>query len=400
MTGLQASPFIVFMKKILLFSALSLITVFIQAQTVMQDGYYRVYNMKTERYVYVFDNTGSINWSALDAEMGAIELWKEGKTHSRFSDPASVLYVESHEKNKYDIQCQGMGIYKMFKEYISLTKGNGYYQLTVTKEDVQKSLSDANSNVRMERGRISTDGSGTYRNWIGTPLDVTTDEWFGITPSIEINGRFYQPFYADFGFTPVSDDMKIWYVSVIDEEGAVIKEFTGDVVPANMPVFIECTSAVTAQNKLDLKYNYDAIPTDNKLRGVYFNNPMRDGMSKDARTEFNKITMRVLGKTQDGRLGYVLSTAEIESGKQYLAANQSYLVVERGCPSELPIITEAEYEEILANRANAAVHITTYSVPKEVYSISGRFIGKLTGTQISELSPGIYIIDRKKVTVE
>ena len=399
MAGLQASPFFLYMKSLIII-ALSFITVFINAQNAAESGYYRVQNMKTERYVYVRDNTGSINWTALDAEMGAIELWKESQGHSRFSDPASVVYVEKHNNNQYDLQGQGMGIYKMFNEYLTLTVGNGYYQLTVTKEGVRKSLCDANTTLDMDRGKMGTDGSGTYRNWIGTKLDVTTDEWFGITPSIEVDGKFYQPFYADFGFTPVSEDMKVWYISVVDKEGAVLKEFTGDVIPANMPVFIECASAVTAQNKLDLKYNYAAIPADNKLKGVYFNNRIRNLISPDARTEFNSSTMRVLGKMEDGRLGYVLSKETPEDGIQYLAANQSYLIVDSDCPSEIPVITQERYMEILDERANSSVHSATYSGLKEVYFISGRFIGMLTADEIDKLAPGIYIIDRKKVTVE
>ena len=110
--------------------------------------------MKTERYVYVRDNTGSINWAALDAEMGAIELWKESPGHSRFSDPGSVIYVENHGDNQYDLQGQGMGIYKMFNEYLTLTVGSGYYQLTVTKEGVKKSLCDANTTLDMDKGKM------------------------------------------------------------------------------------------------------------------------------------------------------------------------------------------------------------------------------------------------------
>ena len=400
MTGSQASPFVMFMKKLLLV-ALLFVPVFIQAQYVSDNGYYRVYNVFTERYVCVCDNTGSINISAVDAETGAIELWREGDEHSRFSDVASVLYVEKFEKNQYDIQAQGAGINKMFGRYITLEKGNGYYTLSVTQNNVQKFLTDSNLNLWPDEGKLGTNGGPDYRQWAGTKIDSNTDEWFGITPSVKLkNGKFYHPFYADFGFTPVPEDMKVWYISVIDKEGAVLKEFTGDVIPANMPVFIECASSVASQNKLDIKYNRDAVPADNKLKGVYFNKPIRKGISKDACTEFNKSTMRVLGEMEDGRLGYVLSKVKPNNGKQYLAANQSYLVVEPDYPSEIPVITEAEYEEILANRGDAAVHVTTYSVSKEVYSISGRYIGKLTGAQISELSPGIYIIDRKKVTVE
>ena len=194
--------------------------------------------------------------------------------------------------------------------------------------------------------------------------------------------------------------MKVWYISAVDTAGAVLKEFTGSVIPANMPVFIECASSVTAQNKLDLKYNHTTPPTDNKLRGVYFNNRTRNKISPDARTEFDSKTMRVLGKMADGRLGYVLSKETAENGIQYLAANQSYLIVGSDCPQEIPVITEEKYLKILADRANAAVNSATYSRLKEVYSISGKFIGMLTSEEINNLDPGVYIIDRKKVKVE
>ena len=378
--------------------ALSLVSVFIQAQVFSGDGYYRVQNEKTERYIYVYDNTGKINWTALDAELGALELWKECDEHSRFSDPGSVIYMEKHG-TQYDFQSQGLGLYKMFKQYLSLEEGKDHCSFSVSREGVTKSLYDSNKSLWPDEGKLGTTGSGTYRNWLLNKVDVA-DEWFGIDPSVEVNGKFYHPFYADFGFSPVSADMKVWYISVVDKEGAVLKEFTGDVVPANMPVFIECTSGDREQNKLDLKYNRESVPADNKLNGVYFKNLIRDGISPDAATEFDKSTMRVLGVTQDGRLGYILSKEEPENGKQYLAANQSYLVVESDCPSEIPVITEAEYEEILANRSDAAVHIASYSTLKEVYSISGKFIGKLSADEIKKLSPGIYIIGRRKVTVE
>lgn len=390
-----------FMKHLITI-ALSFITVFIQAQVFSGDGYYRAYNKKTERYIYVLDNTGKVNWTALDAELGAIELWRDCDEHIRFTDPATVVYMEQHG-SQYDFQCQGMGLYKMFKQYVTLQKGSGYYSFTVTRDGVTKSLSDSNSNPWPDEGKLGTNGSAEYRKWVISKVDVA-DEWFGINPSIEVDGKFYHPFYADFGFTPVSEDMRVWYISVVDTAGAVLKEFTGDVVPANMPVFIECTSSDPEQNKLDLKYNRESVPADNKLQGVYFKNLMRDGISDDAATEFDESTMRVLGVTQDGRLGYILSKVPKEpnkvNGKQYLAANQSYLVVGSDCPSEIPVITEAEYEEILANRGDAAVHIASYTTPKEVYSISGRFIGKLTTDEIKKLSPGIYIIGRRKVTVE
>ena len=313
-----------FMKHLLTI-VLSFITVFVQAQFYTGDGYYRACNKKTQRYIYVYDNTGSINWTALDAEMGAIELWKECDEHSRFSDPASVVYMEKHG-SQFDFQCQGMGLYKMFKQYVTLQKGSNYYTFSVTKEGVTKSLYDGTKGLWQPKSSLATSGSGEYGRWVIAKVDVD-DEWFGISPSIEVDGKFYHPFYADFGFTPVSADMKIWYISVVDKEGAVLKEFTGDVVPANMPVFIECPSGDAEQNKLDLKYYKESAPADNKLKGIYFKNFIRANV-----TEFDKSTMRVLGVTQDGRLGYILSTETPDEGKQYLAANQSYLVVDSDCP--------------------------------------------------------------------
>jgi hypothetical protein len=382
------------MKRNLIIIVLALFPFFIQAQSSIEEGYYRVSNMKTERYVYVRDNTGSINYSALSAEMGAVELWKD---HDKtLSDPGSIIYLKKVENGQYDLKSQGTGILEMIERAVTISAGNGFYQLYAE----GKYLCDENRTLWMDDGNLGTNGSGNYTKWIADKVDVATDEWFGITPSIEANGKFYQPFYADFGFTPLSDDIKVWYISVIDTAGVVLKEFTGDVVPARMPVFIECTSSVTSQNKLDLKYYYATLPADNKLKGVYFNKPSRRAISNDACTEFNSSTMRVLGVMEDGRLGYVLSNEPLNKGKQYLAANQSYLVVESHYPSEIPVITEAEYEEILARRENAAVHSTTTASIKEVYSISGRFIGMLTAKQISELHPGLYIIERKKVSVE
>lgn len=365
------------------------------------DGYYRVSNLKTGRYVYVTDNTGSINVQATTAEMGAIQLWKD---HARtYSDPASVIYIEKKGTNSggdyYDLQSQGTGTYSIIGYYVFAHYSNGYYQVYAE----GKYLSDDNYGSGPQ-GSMGTKRTGDYRRWIVSKID-NKDEFFGITPSIESGGRRFHPFFADFGFRPASDGMKVWYISQIDSDGVVIKEFTGDVVPARTPVIIECSETDPALNRLELVHNNSAGPADNKLKGVFFNNPQRS-KSKDARTVFDPATMRVLGVRADGSIGYILSDVQPDATtkKQYLTANQSYLQVGEGIPSSLRIMTEAEYDALLAHRADSIAASVRLVAPgktlDKVYQISGRFVGELTAGEIEMLPAGVYIIGKRKVVID
>ena len=365
------------------------------------DGYYRVHNLKTERYVYVTDNTGSINYQAVTANMGAIELWKD---HSRtYSDPASIIYLKNMGQNSggvyYDLQSQGTGVKQIIDYYVYIHYSGGYYQLYAE----GKYLCD-NETTNSDDGALGTDRSGNYRKWVANMVDSKTDEWFGITPTIINDGRYLHPFFADFGFSCVPDGMKVWYISAVDKEGIVIKEIKDNVIPARVPVIMECVSSDPSENKLDLIYSYSKGPADNCLKGVYFNNDHRP-KSPDSRTEYNKKTMRVLGVMADGRLGYVLSkvTPDKKTKKQYLAANQSYLVVGNDFPEEIPIITESEYQAIIDQRIADSIAAVLPAIPQSdgsvVFTISGRSLGELTPQEIEKLPAGIYIINRKKVVV-
>lgn len=370
------------------------------------DGYYRVSNLKTERYVYVTDNTGSVNVQATTAEMGALQLWKD---HSRtYSDPASIIYIEkkgsSSSGDYYDLQSQGTGIYAIIGYYVYAYSSAGTYQVYAE----GKYLSDDNYGTG-EFGSMGTKRTGDYRRWVVTKVD-NGDEFFGITPSVEVAGRKFHPFFADFGFRCASEGMTVWYISTVDKEGVVVKKITDDIIPARTPVFIECASSDPSSNRLELVYSYAAGPDDNKLKGVYFNNSVRT-WSNDARTAFDSQSMRVLGVMEDGTLGYVLSTAEVDSktGKQYLAANQSYLTVDADIPDEVAIITEQEYASILLRRQEeqriadsiaASVKAPVIEGAANVFMISGRSLGVMTPQQIEELPAGVYIINRRKVVVK
>ena len=349
----------------------------------LESGYYRVSNLKTGRYVYVRDNTGSINIQAATAEMGAIELWKD---HSlTLSDPASVIYVEYCGSGSggayYDLKAQGTGVYEIIGYHVFAAYSRGSYQVYAE----GKYLCDNNFGSGPS-GQMGTDRSGDYRRWLVSRIDGSDDEFFGIKPSVNVNGRYFHPFYADFGFS-VRSGMTVWIANSVDASSVEMVPFEGDVVPARTPVVIECSSDDIYQNKLDIVKSAGTLTQSNLLKGVFFNNSARK-----KRVAFDSGKMRVLGIMPDGNLGFVLSevTPDEKDGKRYLAANQSYLEIPAGLPDNIRVLFPGD--------ENGVAEITDNS-SKAVYTIWGVKVGDYLPSQIEELPMGIYIIDNKKVVI-
>ena len=319
------------MKKLLFLSSLLLLATSVFSQ-ITGDGYYRVKNLATSRYIYVYDNTGKINVQTTSADMGAIELHKD--PDRRFSDPGSIIYVKyMYEKEgikKYDLTSQGTGVHQIIGYYVQIFENPDltYY---VYAEGFY--LCDNETSSR-EFGFLGTDRKGDYRKWVASKLN-DTDNYFGLAPTIELNGKYYQPFYAAFPFT-LSEGMKAYYISKVLPSAAILSEITGT-VPASTPVLIECNSANTESNKLTLQMENATAISGNQLKGVYFNNPDRQ-KSKDARTAYDPSTMRVL-TVKDGKLVYAT-----DNSLDYLPANQSYLKVPAGTAETLTVMTEEEYQ--------------------------------------------------------
>ena len=264
--------------------------------------------------------------------MGAIELHKD--PDRRFSDPGSIIYVKYiYEKEgikKYDLTSQGTGVHQIIGYYVQIFENPDltYY---VYAEGFY--LCDNETSSR-EFGFLGTDRKGDYRKWVASKLN-DTDNYFGLAPTIELNGKYYQPFYAAFPFT-LSEGMKAYYISKVLPSAAILSEITGT-VPASTPVLIECSSANTESNKLTLQMENATAISGNQLKGVYFNNPDRQ-KSKDARTAYDPSTMRVL-TVKDGKLVYAT-----DNSLDYLPANQSYLKVPAGTAETLTVMTEEEYQ--------------------------------------------------------
>ena len=305
------------------------------------NGFYRVQNVGTKRYIYVRDNTGRINVQTTSADMGAIQLWSEHD--STISDPSSVIYI-CKVGSAYDLKSQGTGVHDIIKYYVTIyPKPDNKYQ--VYSEGLY--LSDGEQANRA-KGALDTGGKGDYRNWYIYPMN-TTNEYFGVLPTVEVNGKHYAPFFADFAFTFASEGMKAYYINKVDNGQAVLAEVTTETVPASMPVLIECSSAAPADNKLNLLVSSDKKASDNLLAGVYFNNDKRP-RSADARKAFPQGVREDMGTegfalTQD-KLGLSLYSG-YATAEEKAAIKRVYLMP-TAQDSTMAMIhwkTPAEYED-------------------------------------------------------
>ena len=207
------------------------------------------------------------------------------------------------------------------------------------------------------KGKLATNASGKYRDWCILPIaSSSSDNYFGITPEVDATEGYYASFYASFPFSVVSESMKVYYITEVNHGMAVYKEVTDGVVPAAVPVFVKCVSTAAADNKVDIAANQASI-SENKLSGVYFNNPNKAHLN---RKEYDSETMRVLGTDADGKLAYV------KADYDYLPANRSYLTVPAGSPDVIKIVTEEEYQKAVQDMKKEFT--VTFKVDGEVIS--------------------------------
>lgn len=367
------------MKKLLLlfFSFVACISSFAQLNGT---GFYRVYNVGDSRYIYVADNTGTVNLGSATADLGAVQL-KKG-TDKTISSPETILYFNQISGENYDFEAQGTSV-KALIGYVPRV----HYESRVDAYRVSAEVSGATVYLGAdddpyfkdkEVSYLTTGAKGNATLWKIVPVSAEGDNYFGITPSLEVEGKFYQPFYASFAFSFYSSGMKAYYVKEAQCNGAHLVPIEEDVVPACTPVIIECSSANPSDNRLNVLHQGGTKIKDNQLKGVYFNNPSRI-KSKDAVTKFDKANMRVLGKTPDGKLGFVLSEEE------NLASNQAYLSVK----ADVDVIVYAMDDQQYASVELPSIE----NKDQEIYSV----LGIKLNSSIEELPSGIYIIGGKKV---
>lgn len=312
-------------------------------------GYYRVENYKTDRWVSIIDNRGSIDLVATAADLQAIKLQQDFSQIC--SDPGSVLYI-SEVDNEYNVEAQGTSIYQIIKHYMRLMEdgkadnGQKLYRAYGSYSGITRYLGDGNK-LSGDLGGMTINASGDYTKWYILPITANGDDYFGAVADVTVGSNLYTTEYTSFPYSAVNSGVKAYYIKRVGNGMAEMVEISGT-IPANTPVILQCVGKTASDNRLMPGGSANAV-ADNSLKGTFFN---CDIPGHENRVAYDAKTMRVLGKCADGTLGFVTA-----SGLDYIPANTAYLTVADGSPAEFRCVTTTEYD------AN------TPKVPTELYLV-------------------------------
>lgn len=363
------------------------------------EGYYRMQNFLTERYIYVTDNRGSLNMQATTAELGAIEIWKGYE--KTISDPATVIYVKDLDGKgrDFDLQTQGTGVKTIIDYPVSIIENASTKPLTHRifgrNSGLTRYIGDGTGSpavIKNERGYASSQlqPNDKANFWILHKITTDGNQYFGVDPEINVGGDYYTTIFAGFPFSTASDGMKAYYVSKVGNGMAALKEISGT-VPTGTPVIIKCSASTPSGNRLNIGGSASAI-SGNRLGGVYFNNT---SLKHKNQTPYDKETMRVLGTLSDGTVGFV--TSDIK----FLPRNKAYLTVPAGSPAEIRLVSEEEFDKsaiitVKTDKVSMRIEGMTLYVDGdaavEVYTVTGQLVRRGRFSSLQLPAPGIYIV--------
>lgn len=404
------------MKKTLVLLALAGIASLPANAQLGGDGYYRIRNAKTGRYMTLSDNhSRGVNVSSTQAETGALETRRQKS--DIISDPGSVFYIQNVGGREYNIKAQGADMHSMTQYYINLAPSSyvkGAYRAYQTSSGYTLYLADRystkdNSFVTTEAGSKSEPNE---RDWEIIPVSTQSDNFIGITPVANAGGKYYASYYAGFAYNFASSGMKAYYISKIDEQKgiAVYSEISTSTVPAMTPVIIECSAADASGNKIEpLASSSLKAVAGNSLQGVLFSVGNFYSNHYNA-VRFDAATMRTIG-AENGKLVFNnqkdnMSYIEVclvpgsENNDDYvydytIPHNSCYIKVAASTASTLQLMSEEEYK----TTGVAGVVASADDKPADVYSTSGVLVRR-GATSVDGLAKGVYIFRGKKVVVE
>ena len=397
-------------------------------------GYYRVQNQgPAKRYISIANNGVEERYNSKSKVLNLITTSAYGfeipvsaleTVKKKDGNPSTILYISGSTAEGLNIKGQGMDTKSLTQGY-QLLERNGYLYTKINESGVSTEafLVEFNDDDKYDDSNCSVIGQSKlkdfegYTNWTFEKIDNET-HYLGIDPSkgIQIGDKYYTTFYADYAIE-LPAGMKAYYVDAykfdkVAEPVAELKEITDGKIPAETPVIIECSSNSIANNKVKiLTDQVNKITDTNKLVGRYFcyieyttykktyelpNPDLKNAL------EFDTKTMRVLGQTEDGKLGFVdnndnaLKVNGSATGThKYIPANSAYLKINESEASakKIKLLSPEEYQ----------VALSISKVTAEESSKSG--IYTLTGVKVKEdnntdgLPNGIYIINGKKQVI-
>lgn len=364
----------------------SLIAALLFTETLLaqvSSGYYRVQNNTTGRYLYVYDTKGEARLDGIDVKVDLDAIYLRADLENAISDPASIIYVDNRGNNVYDFRAQGTSVHQIIDNYVSLNERNGHFAVGATLHGVSKYLTDKKTTSNTGYGIISTEGNAKF--WDAIPVSSSTSNYFGIAPSLDTNNKYYGTFFASFGIKPTSSSTKLYYVSDVSDCAVLLSEITSS-VSSETPIIVESESPNASSNKFDV-IDGGSSPSDNKLRGVYFNTDNSDA-SYAVKVHVNQTksdsSTRVLDVDSDGNLVFT------NSCPTYLSANSAYLKVGSTANAILRVcFTQEEFEN-----ASVLDKVESNSANLEVFNVLGKKV-----TNNGNLPAGIYIIGGKKTVI-
>ena len=295
----------------------------------------------------------------------------------------------------------------MIQYYIRLTKLNDGTYRAWQKDNSSGQiiiLSDENDYFYGEDISFVNSLTKDAQRWYILPVN-TEENYLGVKPNIEANGKYYATFFAETPFSFASSGMRALYISELKSSGAAIYKEIKGIVPAKTPVIIECSSKDPAKNKLKIEATSPSSIKDNLLTGVYFGLGMDDTDHFNS-TAFDAKSMRVLGLAKDGSLEInnedtYMADIMIKVGSNYeytypyikaIPHNTAYVKVSSSVPAHMKLFKEGD--------PAAGINDIEYTddKPATIYNINGMMVRENT-TSTEGLPKGIYIFKGKKVVI-
>lgn len=363
------------------------------------DGYYRVQNVTTGRYISLVDNKSNTEVATTEPDMGA--LISIMNFENVVDDPSTIIYIEyqgvnSSSNNYYNLYAQGVDVYSILSYWVYImpyTKAGDYYGKYRAWGEAYGSnfyICD-NTNTTKEESTILCNSTNKY--WDILPVSADSeDNYFAVTPTLNVGDKYYAVLYCSFAYKAASDGLRFYYVSKISGDRALYSEIEGT-VPAGTPVIVECSSADYSDNRLEIVSSDDSAPTDNLMSGVYFHSYKTKHVNL---TMYDSETMRILGILSDGSIGFYKAdesdftyTYSAETGS--FPANYVYLNVSSDDSDELALV------DIVSGIKGIAAETSSASGKAGIYTLTGIKMGE--SLEDTDLQPGIYIVDGKKTMI-
>ena len=392
------------MKKLIFSIALACISGLTAHAQFNGKGYYRIKNAVTQRYMSLCDNhSRGVHIASTSVDAGALVTKKN--FNEVVTDPGTIFNIENVSGANYNISSQGSNVYDMIQYYIRLTKAtDGTYTAWQVDNGQVIVLSDENDFFEGEDVSFVNSLTKTTQKWYILPVN-TEENYLGIKPNIEANGKYYATFFAETPFSFASSGMRALYISELKSSGAAIYKEIKGIVPAKTPVIIECSSTDPAKNKLKIEATSPSSIKDNLLTGVYFGLGMKATSHYNC-TAFDANSMRVLGLSKDGSLELnnedtYMADIMIKIGSNYeytypyikaIPHNTAYVKVSSSVPTHMKLFKEGD--------PAAGINDIQYTddKPATIYNINGMMVRE-NATSTEGLPKGIYIFKGKKVVI-